>query len=188
GRSASALSPSRARASERRCKSLFPARLFARSAPVETFPNKRYIGVPSCAQPPGGMSSLGRWERLAPRPLADRRSPRDDLRARAVPASLFRLRSRLSTGPGGLFRDLHPAVLRRVRLVLLGPGPLLFVPNGSGPRPGYDAELSPRVPEPEGAALPVVVVLRWSARCSSLRGSLVCGCVSLVACIGSIHC
>src|SRR3989475_8591095 len=157
-----------------------------RTAPSENSENA-YIGVPSWAQPPGGMSSLGRWERLAPRPLADRRGPRDDLRARPVPSSLFRLRDRLPAGPGGLFRHLHPAVFRRVRLVLLGPGPLLFVPDRAGPRPGYDAELSPRVPEPEGAALPVVLAPRRAARCASFRGPLELGDVRLAAEHGSLR-
>src|SRR5437867_8257345 len=157
-----------------------------RTAPSENSDNA-YIGVPSWAQPPGGLSSLGRWERLAPQALADRRGPRDDLRARPVLASLLRLRSRLPSGPGGLFRNLHSTSLGRVRLVLLGPGPLLFVPDGSGPRPGYDAELSPRVPEPERAALPVVLAPRRTARRAALRRSLELGHVRLAAEHGSLR-
>src|SRR5437867_11568085 len=125
-----------------------------RTAPSENSDNA-YIGVPSWAQPPGGLSSLGRWERLAPHALADRRGPRDDLRARPVLASPLRLRSRLPSGPSGLFRNLHSTSLGRFRLVLLGPGPLLFVPDGSVPRPGYDAGFAPRVPDAERSPLPV---------------------------------
>src|SRR5207249_5817509 len=110
-----------------------------------------------------------------------------DLRARPVLASLLRLRSRLPSGPGGLFRNLHSTSLGRVRLVLLGPGPLLFVPDGSGPRPGYDAELSPRVPEPERAALPVVLAPRRTARRAALRRSLELGHVRLAAEHGSLR-
>src|SRR5437016_6427857 len=126
-------------------------------------PNKRYIGVPSWAQPPGGLSRRGRREGVASHPLADRRRPRANLRPRAVPARVLRVRDRLPSGPTRLHRDLHAGVLRWVGLVLLGPGAVFLVPNGEGPRPGHDAQLSRFLPEPAAAAVPLLLAPRRPA-------------------------
>src|SRR5713101_7358687 len=64
---------------------------------------------------------------------------------------------------------------------------MLFVPDRSGPRAGYDAELSRRVPEPERAAFPVVLAPRRTPRCASLWRPLEFGHVRLAAEHGSLR-
>src|SRR2546426_9419633 len=115
------------------------------------------MGVPSWAQPPGGLSSLGRWERLAPLALADRRGPRADLRRRPVPPRLLRRRHRLQPTERQLRHDLHAARIRRLRLVLLAPRPVLFVPDRQGPGHGPDAKLPVLPAESPPAALPALL-------------------------------
>src|SRR2546426_9856233 len=130
------------------------------------------MGVPSWAQPPGGLSSLGRWERLVPRALADRRGPCAHLRRRPVPPRLLRRRHRLQPTERQLRHDLHAARIRRLRLVLLAPRPMLFVPDRQGPGHGSDVELSVHPAESAAAAVPVVLAPRRPALRAALRGRL----------------
>src|SRR2546427_5034086 len=129
-------------------------------------PDNAYIGGPSWAQSPGGLSSLGRWERLAPHALADRRGPRVDLRRRAVPPRLLRRRRYRQPTERQLRHALHAARIRRIGLVLLAPRLVLFIPDGQGPRHGPDAELSVRPAESAAAAVPVVLPPRRPALCA----------------------
>src|SRR2546425_6783802 len=142
-----------------------------RTAPSENSDNA-YIGVPSWAQPPGGLSSLGRWERLAPLALADRRGPRADLRRRPVPPRLLRRRHHPQPAERQLRHALHAARFRRIGLVLLAPRLMLFVPDGQGPRHGPDAELSVLPAESAAAAVPLVLPPRRPALWAVLQGRL----------------
>src|SRR6267143_2948408 len=106
---------------------------------------------------PGGLWVLGRSKRPAPRELAVRRDPRPHLRARAVPAGLLRLRPRADVRAFELHGHLYPAVHGRVRLLLRGPRPLLFVPDGKGHRARPDDQLSVGELQPSPPAVPMVL-------------------------------
>src|SRR5919198_4363625 len=107
--------------------------------------------------PPGGLWHRGRREGLAPFELADRHGPRADLRPRPLPPHLLRLRRRVCPSAGAVRRDLHAELLRRFGLVLLGPRPVLLVPDRPGPRDRPDAELSGGPSEPAAPPVPVVL-------------------------------
>src|SRR6267378_2401840 len=119
-------------------------------------PDNGYIAVPSWAQPPGGFAGLERWEELAPCALANCRRPCANLRLGPVPARLLRVRARLHDIGPGLHEHLHPAILRRIGLVLLGPRLVLFVSVRAGPWFGQHAELPDHDAESAAPAVPVV--------------------------------
>src|SRR5207245_2882145 len=147
----------------------------------------RYLGVPAWARPPGGLSRRGRREGVASHPLADRRRPRVNLRPRAVPARLLRVRDRLPSGPTRLHRHLHAGLLGRVGLVLLGPGAVLFVPDGARPGPRLHAQLSCSLPEPAAAAVPVVLAPRRTAVRAALQRPMERGRLRLATEFGALR-
>src|SRR5229473_7118484 len=122
---------------------------------------------------PGGLWVLGRRKRWAPSELAGRRDPRPHLRTRPLPEGLLRLRPRPDVRALELHVHLHPALLGRFRLVLRGPCPLLLVPDGKGPRPRSDAQLSVGQLQPTAPALPVVLPPCWASARAAVRRSRV---------------
>src|SRR6267378_83277 len=142
-------------------------------------PDNGYIAVPSWAQSPGGFAGLERWEELAPCALANGRRACANLRPGPVPSRLLRLRARLHDIGPELHEHLHPAVFRRIGLVLLGPRLVLFVSVRAGPRFGQHAELSDHDAESAAASVPVVLPPHRASRGAALLEPLERGPVHL---------